>query len=513
MATSVYKFVSWANATSHGGQFANYYGTVQVHWNYNQASKTITVTGVTYNNDMYWAVGAAMRCSIVWSDGAVSDLANGTYNFSGGNLISTARAAGFITIGSITGVFTAANRSVSHTFSGNSGGFTLYFGSTASTINYGNPASYRALALQSGTNPSVTFNTPPTWDAGGSNFTTTNPDVYKLGSTVKGINWGQGYTWRKLTCTVKYTLDGKEYSYTAYTSDNPPATATWLLDKKTSDQTQKPWETVPDDATVTITWTASTSVGSVAASKTQYCQGQYEVFVIDPTRNNGAPIASDMFVSASAGSKPTSGVRRIWNIAPGEPKYDLLEYVFNNDGTAYVDTGLTLNGNYEFIVEGCTKSNGATVLIDAYSSNTSRTGSIVYNRARPRVDYWWTGVNYAELDTVSVGIELAEKFTLYQSRDGIQVRQGNKVANTPYTGTAATDAVQIRLLGTQRTFSVDYGRLYTAKIFNGGVIIRDFKPARRKADGVVGVLDLVENKFYASSGASQLGAGPVVGTA
>ena len=43
-------------------------------------------------------------------------------------------------------------------------------------------------------------------------------------------------------------------------------------------------------------------------------------------------------------------------------------------------------------------------------------------------------------------------------------------------------------------------RLYSCKIYNNEKIIRNFIPCYRKTDGVVGVYDLVEKKFYTNLG-------------
>lgn len=43
-------------------------------------------------------------------------------------------------------------------------------------------------------------------------------------------------------------------------------------------------------------------------------------------------------------------------------------------------------------------------------------------------------------------------------------------------------------------------RIFSFKVYRAGVIIKDFAPARRKSDGIIGMLDKVGNVFYANSG-------------
>ena len=309
MATSVYKFLSWANANHSGGTFGSFYGTVQVHWNYEKTNKKINITGITYNNDLYWAVGAKMKMGIVWSDGHEDIVCpDQNYNWGGSGLISTARGAGFVTVNGVLGVFSNFH-AVSHTFSGTTGGFGVKFGSTLGTINLGNPASYRDLEKTSGDNTNVTFSTPPNFN--NVSYTSSNPNLYRLKGGISGISWGEGWSSKSLVAKVKYTIDGSTKEYTAYSSSNPSTSAEFDINAAAD---SIPWDRVPDDETVTITWTATTDIGTATGSKTQYCMPQYDVFVINPSINGGNPVASEMKVSTAAGRQPTQGVRRIWSI-------------------------------------------------------------------------------------------------------------------------------------------------------------------------------------------------------
>ena len=309
MATSVYKFLSWANANHSGGDFGSMYGTVQVHWNYEKTNKKINITGITYNNDCWWAVGAKMKMGIVWSDGHEDIVCpDQNYNWSGSGLISTARGAGFVTVSGILGVFSNFH-AVSHTFSGTTGGFGVKFGSTLGTINLGNPASYRDLAKTSGDDANVTFSTPP--NLNNATITTSNPSLYKLTSSISGISWGEGYSSRSLVATVRYTIDGNTVEYNAYSSNNPPANPSFTIDA-ISDTI--PWNRVPDGETVRVRWIATTDIGSSYKDKEQFCMKQYDAFVIQSGVNSGNPVAADLIVSNTVGSQPNKEVRRVTTI-------------------------------------------------------------------------------------------------------------------------------------------------------------------------------------------------------
>ena len=55
-------------------------------------------------------------------------------------------------------------------------------------------------------------------------------------------------------------------------------------------------------------------------------------------------------------------------------------------------------------------------------------------------------------------------------------------------------------------------KLYSCKIYSGETLERDFVPAKRKSDNVLGLLDLANGKFYTNAGTGTFTAGPVVAT-
>ena len=82
-------------------------------------------------------------------------------------------------------------------------------------------------------------------------------------TSCSGINWGQGYSSRKLTCTASYTFNGKTENFTL---------GTWT-DGATSKTVTKNDFNFPTDLNVSVKWIASTNVGS-ATSTTQVKVGK-----------------------------------------------------------------------------------------------------------------------------------------------------------------------------------------------------------------------------------------------
>ena len=75
-------------------------------------------------------------------------------------------------------------------------------------------------------------------------------------TSCSGINWGQGYSNRKLTCTASYTFNGKTENFTL---------GTWN-DGATSKTVTKNDFNFPADLNVSVKWIASTNVGSTTSS-------------------------------------------------------------------------------------------------------------------------------------------------------------------------------------------------------------------------------------------------------
>lgn len=407
MASATYTFRSW----SASGGAGNAVGYVVVNWNYDNNAKRITITGVSYGgSNNQWYVGSSMKMGIRWSDGQETILAQGVYNFAAGNYIIARPNAGFTTISGVLGVFSDANNHcpASHTFSGSSGGFTVWFGSTSGTINAGNPQSYRELNRQQGDNPSYNFSRPPAGasitvggstcnsitvtsrvaDAGqgsalqqriewsSNNFATygtspyssstsytytvtglepmttyqfrsyvrnasggvnsgtvtgttlgslptlgnptaSNPDVYRAIFSMPSVNWGQCGDSFSLTLNWTYTADGITQNFSKTWGGVSNASYDTLQDSPTP---ERYYTEVPDDDTISYTWTARKRLGSryVSAVKTGtlYCQPSYEAYVIEKKVNNGQPVRADMIVSNAAGQVPTKTIRRIDVVLP-----------------------------------------------------------------------------------------------------------------------------------------------------------------------------------------------------
>lgn len=210
-----------------------------------------------------------------------------------------------------------------------------------------------------------------------------------------------------------------------------------------------------------------------------------------------------------------SDVIRGYKINPNgsdyEGKYKKVEYIKSTSKNTYINTGLKLNGNYTFVVEGHTEENSAGIFFDAYKNTSTRIGNIVYNRSSPRVDYWFTGVGYKSLDTT--GIDLSKKFILTQNKDKISISQNGILNEVVLNGTILIDSTDILIFSTQRSdINSDSSYIYSFKVYENDTLIRDYQPVIRQNDNVLGFYEVIESKFYENAGTGSFIGGTIVST-
>ena len=151
-------------------------------------------------------------------------------------------------------------------------------------------------------------------------ITTSNPAVYRLASTVSGINWGDYYKSTSLYAKVTGSIDGNTISWTTMPITTGTTSGSFDYNALVN-YPSAPWLKVPDDETVTVTWYATINVGygniTGVISKTQYCQKSYTAYVIEQGVNGGQPVEADLFVSNAVSQSPTKMIRRITEIDGG----------------------------------------------------------------------------------------------------------------------------------------------------------------------------------------------------
>ena len=187
-----------------------------------------------------------------------------------------------------------------------SGSFTLTGLQGGTTYHYRVKTTNSTGTTYSGDYTFKTKGTPPS--AGNPNAT--NPAVYRLDFSLPNIVWqgsdGCTTTSRAATLTWKYTMDGRNYSFSHTWSGND-------LGNTLSYSTGVDIDKVPDDETVTYTWTLSTNIGTWSKTGTIYCQPSYEAWVCGPSTNYQWK-ECELYASEKAGVSSYKKVRWVRSI-------------------------------------------------------------------------------------------------------------------------------------------------------------------------------------------------------
>ena len=178
--------------------------------------------------------------------------------------------------------------------------------------------------------------------------------------------------------------------------------------------------------------------------------------------------------------------------------YKQLEYI-QSSGTQWIDTGVKPNQNTKVEMKVSTTegtSSNVPYLFGAQDNNNYFVAT------------WVLGFGYS---LVTSGIDLYDGVAHdVKVENGVLYKDGTAIAH----GQASTFniSVSIGLFAVHSTKISDaFGvcKVYSCKIYDNGVLVRDFTPCKN-ADGVVGVWDDVNSSFYSNAGTGTFIAGPVV---
>ncbi|MBQ3785084.1 MAG: InlB B-repeat-containing protein [Alphaproteobacteria bacterium] len=195
-----------------------------------------------------------------------------------------------------------------------------------------------------------------------------------------------------------------------------------------------------------------------------------------------------------------------WTVRGLPAGYTRLQYI-ESTGTQYIDTGVYANQNTEVrtkfanraaagesttrVVIGDTyQSEGYVLSITANTRSYIRIGmlSVLFN------DYWQTGKVY----------------DVYMSKNS-DLQVNDEIFSWTGSENTFSSTQQLRLFGVVDA-SNRYAiiNMYGLRILEGDVLIRDFIPAKRNSDNVVGMWDTVSKTFFTNAGTGSFIAGPVV---
>lgn len=185
---------------------------------------------------------------------------------------------------------------------------------------------------------------------------------------------------------------------------------------------------------------------------------------------------------------------------PDEPTidelYEAVDYI-QSDGGAYIDTGFKQNQDTRIVMHAkqTTSPSAFTWAFEGRDSNTSGANGVLwfYSEGVWKSDH---AGNADRLDLSGVGVN--DDLYIDKNKNVCTVN-GVTVTHTAKTYQSNTNLVLMACNTSGEISGYMAGRLYYTQIYDNGTLVRNLMPYRRKADGVFGMLDLVNEVFYESA--------------
>lgn len=179
--------------------------------------------------------------------------------------------------------------------------------------------------------------------------------------------------------------------------------------------------------------------------------------------------------------------------------YNVVEYI-ESTGTQYIDTGLTMEKSTTMRMEISAQltSNGNWAGVNGYMQHQASLGG--GSKGLFVVDY--NGNTHIENVYFNNTLKYTQDWTSAYSgaKNKVAVIGMGNAENTWWTNISANRYAQV-------------GKWYYIKVYRSGTLLRDYVPCVRNSDGVAGLYDKVENKFYTNSGTGSFGSGAATGDA
>lgn len=159
-----------------------------------------------------------------------------------------------------------------------------------------------------------------------------------------------------------------------------------------------------------------------------------------------------------------------------------------------IETGYTMNGEYEFIVKGHTTASGKGCLIGAYQANNARTTMQILGESKKLQGQWAANKELTKEQATELGLPENYIYTTQTykiNKKGVFIKQNDDwlqlVENSGYSGLG--DSPFIYLLGDRQDHTAYHGVLYYAEILdeNKNTLVV-FEPAKNRKTGEIVIL-------------------------
>ena len=198
--------------------------------------------------------------------------------------------------------------------------------------------------------------------------------------------------------------------------------------------------------------------------------------------------------------------------------YVQLEYI-ETAGTQYIDIGITghdgLSAEFTFNPIKVVDADSSTII--GCTNSSSQRMYVTVNKTPIPNFYWEIGaggytVNTGTMHSVNTKYHVNISWT--KARSSLSVEGfGNAAINLENSFTFDDNGSNMFVFARNKGTSTDkysYARLYDMKIWDDGILVRDFIPALFE-NGQVGLYDLVTKSNYHNAGTGTFIAGPVLG--
>ena len=211
-------------------------------------------------------------------------------------------------------------------------------------------------------------------------------------------------------------------------------------------------------------------------------------------RVDGQIIQTTTCDSGDTVTPPTAPVKYGYHVKEWEPTYEYtyLEYI-ESTGTQYIDTGIAVNDNNSFEIQYRQFTGGYLVSQGNNSLRAIAEGKNV-----------WFSANY----NFTIMVVSDVFYTVNCGKDYATV-DGLAVSGVSDHDHASGTYVYLFANNGGHTFAkaqVKYFKIWD----DNNVLVRYMKPARRNADNLVGMYDVVTGTFFANSGTGTFMAGPAI---
>ena len=192
-------------------------------------------------------------------------------------------------------------------------------------------------------------------------------------------------------------------------------------------------------------------------------------------------------------------------------EYTQLEYI-ESSGVQYIDTGISAPNGFKAVIDWEFKS------LSQFANVIGADNGSDYNLlcvGRPDSYYWELGAGETRDSSVKSVVNTRYNINLSTEKNSAYIEVNNESlltfadSNTRTTNDLFIFADDAK--GTAKYFSS--AKMYSCKIINNGSVVRDYIPAKRNSDGVVGLYDLISKTFFTNAGTGTFTAGSEIPSA